>query len=155
MRGIQALGEFLDNYFISYFKVIYTHMKHMVIIFVLCSLIMLTACEQRAHRVEDSSNKKIFHKIDPDQLQVEQEILVIFEAPEAFQLQQGRVEGVSMYMGYMPVQVSRINATQWQAKFQLGACTEPSMRWRVSVPWQRNDGNEQGVYRFEFTTETN
>ena len=130
-------------------------MKRMVFIFVLCSLVMLTACEQRAHKVEDSSYKKIFHKIDPDQPRVEQEILVVFEAPEAFVLNHGRVEGVNMYMGYMPVLVSRVNATQWQAKFQLGACTEPSMRWRVSIPWQTVAGNEQGIYPFEFTTETN
>ncbi|WP_417665230.1 hypothetical protein [Pseudidiomarina sp.] len=130
-------------------------MKRMVFIFVLCSLVMLTACEQRAHKVEDSSNKKIFHKIDPDQPRVEQEILVVFEAPEAFRLGHGRVEGVNMYMGYMPVRVSRISATQWQAKFQLGACTEPSMLWRVSIPWQTAAGNEQGVYQFEFATETN
>ncbi|RWU12181.1 hypothetical protein EGC76_03065 [Pseudidiomarina gelatinasegens] len=130
-------------------------MKTTVFIFVLCSLVMLTSCEQQAHKVEDSSNKKIFHKIDPDQPQVEQEILVTFEAPEAYQLQMGRVEGVNMYMGHMPVSVVQVSATTWQAKFQVGACTEPSMRWRVSIPWQAVDGSEQGVYQFEFNTETN
>lgn len=130
-------------------------MKLKVYIFMLYSLFMLTGCERQAHKVEDSSIKKIFHKLDPDQPKVEQEILVTFEAPEAINLQRGRVEGVNMYMGHMPVTVVQVSPTQWQAKFQLGACTEPSMRWRVSVPWQALNGNEQGIYQFEFTTEIN
>ena|SRR5690554_1293363 len=130
-------------------------MKAKVFILALFSVFVLTSCSPSTHDDEHSSKAKILHNIDPDQPRVEQEITVVFEVPSTITMQQGRVEGVNMYMGYMPVQVEAVSATQWRAKLWLGACAEPRMQWRVSIPWQNDSADEQGVYQFDFYTETN
>ena len=134
-------------------------MKAKVFILAVLSGAMLMACNpntsQQTVATKHSSNEKIFHTIDPDQPRVEAEISVTIQAPDSFQLQQGRIEGVNMTMGYMPVAVVPVAAGRWRATLWLGACTEPSMRWRVSLPWRDLSTNTNGFYEFEFVTENN
>lgn len=123
------------------------------------SFMVLTGCKPNTTAEtlisEHSSNAKIFHKIDPDQPRVEQEIHVVIQAPETITFTRGKIEGVNMYMGYMPVELKQINATTWQTTLYLGACAEPTMHWQVSLPWQTPNDAERGVYQFKFVTETN
>ncbi|OZB05066.1 MAG: hypothetical protein B7X54_06410 [Idiomarina sp. 34-48-12] len=130
-------------------------MKVKVFIFALLSVFLLSSCEQQPLLEQHRTNKKIFHKFDPDQLRVEEPILITFIAPKGIVLQQGKLEGVSMYMGVIPLVVEQHTDTSWQVKVWLGACSDPQMRWRGVVPWINATTNKRGYYQFEFTTETN
>lgn len=44
------------------------------------------------------------------------------------------VEGESMYMGSIPLQWKENDTGNWQTTLYLGACTEPQMTWRLTVP---------------------
>lgn len=139
-------------------KVNDTRMKLTVFIGAALSVFVLTGCHPNTSSetlaTKHSSNEKIFHKLDPDQPQVEQRITVLIQAPEDIDFALGKVEGVNMSMGYLPVPIERVSAQQWRATFTLGACTEPRMIWRVTLPWQRAATAESGRYTFEFVTET-
>jgi len=46
----------------------------------------------------------------------------------------GKIEGISNYMGQIPLSFSFDASSQrWQSQFMLGACTEPQMRWRLTL----------------------
>lgn len=132
-------------------------MKAKVFILAVLSSFMLIGCNPKTSQstvaTKHSSNEKIFHTIDPDQPRVEEEIRVTIQAPETIELGRGRITGVNMAMGYMPVTMTASAAGQWHATLWLGACTEPLMRWRVSLPWRDASDGSSGVYEFEFVTE--
>ncbi|MFC0444815.1 hypothetical protein ACFOD1_10755 [Pseudidiomarina halophila] len=46
------------------------------------------------------------------------------------------VEGESMYMGSIPLQWKVNDTGRWQTTLYLGACSEPRMTWRLTVPLQ-------------------
>ncbi|KFZ31825.1 hypothetical protein IDSA_03835 [Pseudidiomarina salinarum] len=58
-----------------------------------------------------------------------------------------------MNMGHMPVQWQQVSPGVWQAQIILGACTEPVMRWRVTIPLTGELGDLPPVYAFEFVTD--
>lgn len=130
-------------------------MKVKVFIFALLSVFLLSSCEQQQPPEQHRTNEKIFHKFDPDQPRVEEQFAIEFTVPEGLILEQGKLEGVSMYMGVIPLVVEQQTDTTWQVKVWLGACSDPQMRWQASVPWYNQATNVKGYYRFEFTTETN
>ncbi|WP_055437947.1 hypothetical protein [Pseudidiomarina woesei] len=134
-------------------------MKLKVFICAALSAIVLIGCNPNSPsttlETKHSSNDKIFHKIDPDQPRVEQQISVLIQAPANIEFSLGKVEGVNMNMGYMPVSIVRQGTNQWRADLYLGACTEPRMQWRVSLPWSSPTSAQNGVYQFDFYTETN
>lgn len=155
----RRLAVFYTQSEFPYKKVKYTHMIVKVFIGVALSVIALTGCGPDTPSAtlvtKHSSNEKIFHKIDPDQPRVEQQISVLIQAPEEYEFGLGKVQGVNMNMGYMPISLRRIHATEWQATLLIGACTEPRMQWRVAIPWRSTVTKEQGMYQFDFFTETN
>src|SRR5690606_29181010 len=121
----------------------------------LLSVFVLSSCEQQPLIEQHRTNEKIFHKFDPDQPRVEEPILITFIAPKGIVLQQGKLEGVSMYMGVIPLTLEQLTETSWQAELWLGACSDPQMQWRGVVPWFDASTKERGYYQFEFMTETN
>ncbi|RUO49870.1 hypothetical protein [Pseudidiomarina donghaiensis] len=155
----RRLADFCTQLVIPYKMVKYTHMKLKVFICAALSVIVLIGCNPNSPSTtlvtKHSSNEKIFHKIDPDQPQVEQQISVLIQAPDDIQFTLGKVEGINMNMGYMPVNLVRESANEWRANLYLGACTEPRMQWRVSLPWFSSTAEQNGVYQFDFYTETN
>lgn len=155
----RRLAIFCTLFCIPYTKVKHTLMIDKVFIGAALSVMVLTGCKPNTTvatpTTEHRSNTKIFHKIDPDQPRVEQEIHVVIQAPETITFAHGKIEGLNMYMGYMPVKVTHIDRGKWQTTLYLGACAEPTMHWQVSLPWQAANSTESGVYQFEFMTETN
>ncbi|WP_143001055.1 hypothetical protein [Pseudidiomarina indica] len=130
-------------------------MKPRVFIYALLSGILLTSCKPAPLPYENSSPGKIRHIFDPDQPKVEQPMTVIFTVAPDIELQRGVIEGVSMYMGTIPLVVEPVSETQWQAELWLGACSDPQMRWRATIPWVNPTAGTRGQYQFEFVTETN
>ncbi len=42
--------------------------------------------------------------------------------------------GINMYMGKIPLQLQpKQSQGQWKSQFMVGACTEPEMRWQLTV----------------------
>ncbi|MDX1525096.1 MAG: hypothetical protein R3273_02520 [Pseudidiomarina maritima] len=126
-------------------------MKIKVFIFVVCSMVFLFGCRDKVPQVQHSADTKIFHQIDPDQPMVEQPILIQLTLPEQVQPQLSKVTGVNMYMGAIPLVWQQQTQTRWQAELLLGACAEPLMQWRVTVPLL-NGEQQLSPYVFEFST---
>lgn len=116
---------------------------------------MLISCKPAPLVYENSSNEKIRHIFDPDQPRVEAPLTVIFTVAPEIELKRGIIAGVSMYMGTIPVAVEQVKATEWRAELWLGACSDPQMRWQMTIPWNDESTGTQGHYQFEFVTETN
>ncbi|QGT95194.1 hypothetical protein D3795_02925 [Pseudidiomarina andamanensis] len=130
-------------------------MKVKVFIFALLSVFLLSSCEHQQPRQQHSSKAKIFHKIDPDQPLVEEPFVITFTTPAEVLLENGKIEGISMYMGSIPLILEQIAVGKWQAKLWLGACSDPQMQWQGTVPWRHRENSIRGVYVFQFKTETN
>ena len=128
-------------------------MINKVFISALFSVVVLISCNPTKSDQELSSNKNIFHKIDPNQPMVEQPIFLSITAPDSVRFELGTIEGVNMSMGYLPVLIEPVSDQLWRGKILLGACTEPQMRWRVVLPWRDELTQAQGIYSFEFVTE--
>ncbi|MCF2909054.1 hypothetical protein L1285_12065 [Pseudoalteromonas sp. DL2-H2.2] len=53
------------------------------------------------------------------------------------------LEGVTMYMGKIPVFFEQQGSSLWSAQVMVGACSEPVMEWRMTVETvNRINGNE-------------
>ncbi|SFR40422.1 hypothetical protein SAMN04488070_0547 [Pseudidiomarina maritima] len=130
-------------------------MKAKVFIFALLSVFLLSSCEQQQPLQQHRTKAEIFHKFDPDQPRVEEPFVITLTAPTDVQLENGKIEGISMYMGSIPLVIEQITASEWQAQVWLGACSDPQMQWQVTVPWYNTATSARGVYVFQFMTETN
>lgn len=61
----------------------------------------------------------------------------------------GSVEGVSMYMGKVPVTFSQTDIHQYSGVFFLGSCSEPNMTWQMTIDVLFKDGsNAKKVLQF-------
>ncbi|WP_199608615.1 hypothetical protein [Flocculibacter collagenilyticus] len=53
----------------------------------------------------------------------------------------GKIEGASMYMGHIPLVFDTNEETGLvEAKTFLGACSDPDMRWQISIEYQTVSG---------------
>ncbi len=75
-------------------------------------------------------------KMPIEPIPLEQRIKLTLELPDRVKPGLGNVEGVSMYMGSIPLQWKQTDTGKWQADLYLGSCTEPRMTWRLTVPLQ-------------------
>lgn len=79
-------------------------------------------------------------RYSPGHLPVET-LLTLQIKPTATMTQlQGRIEGISNYMGVIPLRFSQQSDGVWSTQFMLGACTEPDMLWRLTLSYQTADG---------------
>lgn len=59
---------------------------------------------------------------------------------------EAKVEGMNMFMGYIPLVFEPKGASVWQADLILGACAEPDMQWLMSLSQGSNS------YSIDFST---
>jgi hypothetical protein len=59
------------------------------------------------------------------------------------QVESSELRGLSMYMGRIPVIWEPVNAHEWRAQLQLGACTDPDMRWQLELNLTNENGSHQ------------
>lgn len=64
---------------------------------------------------------------------VEEQIPLTLTLPDPLEISGAYVEGVNMFMGKIPVPLEQNDKQQWQGWFMLGACSQPSMQWRMVV----------------------
>ncbi|MDN7126528.1 hypothetical protein J6J08_03940 [Pseudidiomarina sp. 1APR75-33.1] len=65
---------------------------------------------------------------------VEQAMVIELSLPPLVKPGLSQVEGVSMYMGSVPLLWKENDTGDWQTTLYLGACTEPRMLWRLTIP---------------------
>ena len=63
---------------------------------------------------------------------------------------QAHIEGVSMYMGKIPVMFEPFNNSpgNYQATTILGRCNDDEMQWRLVVSWQQNNQTVKAYRQF-------
>lgn len=67
--------------------------------------------------------------------------------PEGSVIIDAKLEGVTMYMGYIPVTFSRL-ADIYQAQTMVGICSEKNMEWKLRLQLQDSEGNTQHINYF-------
>lgn len=94
----------------------------------------------------DLHQQKIALWLPVQPVPIEQALTLRLEVPKGVTPTLSRVEGVSMYMGTLPVQWQQVSDTEWQTNLYLGACTDPKMQWRLTIPLQhQHDGLPNSV----------
>ncbi|NMH61031.1 hypothetical protein [Alteromonas ponticola] len=67
---------------------------------------------------------------------IEERIDVVISSENPFELEQAVIEGVNMYMGTLPVVEEAVAEMTWRGWFMLGACSEPTMQWRMTIKFK-------------------
>lgn len=80
----------------------------------------------------------------------EQDFQLELELPQGIVVESSRVEGESMYMGWIPVQWQQHAENQYQATTRVGACHTRNMVWAVRLVLRNASGQTQ-THRFFFT----
>ena len=63
---------------------------------------------------------------------VEEELFIVFESPERFQIKRAWIEGDNMYMGKTPILFENANKPNLGLTF-LGSCNLAEMKWLLFV----------------------
>lgn len=112
----------------------------MRLIFSLIALCLLPACQPvevstpeltLTHQVLIGGHQLVY---SPASLPVETPLTLHLTPDQPIVSAKGKIEGISNYMGQIPLSFSfDSNNQRWQSQFMLGACTEPQMRWRLTL----------------------
>lgn len=78
----------------------------------------------------------------PERVVVEREFVIHLRVNEKqqFSIKSAKIQGVSMYMGYIPLLFKPTGKNQWTAIAMLGSCSEPNMRWQILIELEHVDG---------------
>lgn len=105
---------------------------------------LLQACQPVA---KDSSPQVLWQTdslmltVAPGNILVETPLLLSMQSAEPISVISGELQGVSMYMGRIPLQWQQVEGG-WQSTFLLGACSDPNMRWQLALLLQYADGRQ-------------
>jgi len=112
----------------------------MRLIFSLTLFVLLQACQPAGvaapdlaltHQVQIAGHQLEY---SPARLPVESLLTLQLTPAQPIISAKGKIEGISNYMGQIPLSFSFDASSQrWQSQFMLGACTEPQMRWRLTL----------------------
>lgn len=105
---------------------------------------LLSACQP----VNKDSSQQVLWQTDtlaltitPGSILVETPLLLSIKSAEPIQAISGELQGISMYMGRIPLQWQQIEG-EWQSTFLLGACSDPKMRWQLELELHYADGQQ-------------
>jgi hypothetical protein len=102
-----------------------------------CLLVtVLSGCSKPPDIQEHSAEIPFSITWQPELPRAEQAIVFSLILPSEVKPELSEVRGVSMYMGRIPLPWRQIQPGQWQAELVVGACTEPTMQWQLTVPLQ-------------------
>ncbi|SFT85814.1 MULTISPECIES: hypothetical protein [Pseudoalteromonas] len=66
--------------------------------------------------------------------------------PNAYNVS-AKLEGVTMYMGYIPLQFTQ-KGSYWSAQTMVGVCSEPVMTWKMTVVFTDAQNRQQSVFYY-------
>ena len=75
-----------------------------------------------------------FHfALSAERVHPESPFSVSLQMPADALIESAKMQGITMYMGTIPVLFKQIDARLWQADIMVGACSEPNMLWQLDV----------------------
>ncbi|WP_127348090.1 hypothetical protein [Pseudidiomarina mangrovi] len=99
--------------------------------------ILISGCDRPPNTIHDSPEIPFTITWQPELPRAEQPIVFSLTLPSDLAPELSQVRGVSMYMGRIPLQWQAVGAGRWQATLLVGACSEPTMQWQLTVPLRR------------------
>lgn len=125
-------------------------------------IICLTACNPQQLSIEEQptaascepnepceyNNKARIWLPDPS-LTPETAFDINLSLPKNIKIQNAKLEGVTMYMGYIPVSFEVVD-TIYQAHTMVGVCSEKNMKWKLLVQVQDSQGQIQHLTYYFF-----
>lgn len=89
--------------------------------------------------------------VEQAQIIPERDFKLSFTMKEGMRIIDAKIEGESMYMGWIPLQWQRVdNTSTYVAKSRVGACKTQNMVWAVQMTLANQQGIRQKV-RFYFS----
>lgn len=90
-------------------------------------------------------------------IQIEENISISVEHANQYVMQGGWLEGTNMYMGKTPLFIqnseTKIGTTVHQGNLFIGACSEPSMRWKLVIDLQNIETGQSHLLSIFFQTQ--
>lgn len=71
--------------------------------------------------------------------------------PEDLTIHNAKLEGVTMYMGYIPQQFKKQDG-HWQSKTMVGVCAEKTMLWKLVLVTQHTHTSVKNTQYYYFNT---
>ncbi|MDN3377325.1 MULTISPECIES: hypothetical protein [unclassified Pseudoalteromonas] len=130
------------------------------VILFLSIILCLTACNPQAISIEEqpvaascqpnepcdySNTTKIWLPVTD--LTPETAFKINLSIPEGSAIISAKLEGVTMYMGYIPVTFEAIDDI-YQATTMVGICSEKNMKWKLRLQLQDSEGHTQHITYF-------
>lgn len=124
----------------------------MRLVFLAWLIFALTGCQPK---LKDSSQTTLLQTpalqllVSPAQIPVETPLTMTLQSSAELTSVTGELQGVSMYMGRIPLQwrqagvTTGTEATVWTAEFFLGACSDPAMQWQLQLWLDYADGQRE------------
>lgn len=133
-------------------------MKNIPLLLTLC--LLATACERES--IEEASVsatcKNNDHCLFADKTEIwlsapnispETPFTINLKLPEGASINSAKLEGVTMYMGYIPLQFKK-GANYWHADTMVGLCSEKVMTWKMTVSYTGADDQTRSLlYYFD------
>ena len=123
----------------------------------LISAIILTACKPQETSIEEQATVASCLSNEPciydQQIKVwlsestvtpETPFDINLSLPEGLQVKRAKLEGVTMYMGYIPVFFESV-AGKFRATTMVGVCSEKNMEWKLSIELKDQQGNNSQI----------
>lgn len=85
------------------------------------------------------------------QMPVERPVQLTLRSEKPLHIEASELRGLSMYMGRVPLVWEQVSKHEWQATLQLGACTDPDMRWQLRLSLATEKGSHQWQLPFSST----
>jgi hypothetical protein len=97
-------------------------------------LVLISGCDRPPDTLKHSAAIPFSITWQPELPRAEQPIVFSLTLPAELIPELSEVRGVSMYMGRIPLQWQQVAPGYWQATLVVGACSEPTMHWQLTVP---------------------
>ena len=129
-------------------------------LFFLLSIVSVTACKSQNVSIEEQltpascqPNEPCIYKnkinvwLSEPQLTPETPFDINLSLPANRKIQKARLEGVTMYMGYIPINFDLVGDI-YRASTMVGICSEKNMKWKMLLQLQDPKGNVQHITYF-------
>ncbi|WP_158684700.1 hypothetical protein [Pseudoalteromonas sp. T1lg48] len=140
------------------------HTRHYLILFpLLATLLSLTACDDADMSIVKDGPlthccdyhplhiEPFYFALSAERVHPESSFSVSLHMPSDTQIQGAKMQGITMYMGTIPVLFKQIDEQLWQADIMVGACSEPNMLWHLSVNVSHNGQAQTLTYPINVT----
>ncbi|GGW71196.1 hypothetical protein [Alishewanella tabrizica] len=114
-------------------------------------LVAVSGCQPRQKDITQAillQTAEFILQISPGTIPVETALTLSLATQEPLVQVSAEIQGVSMYMGRIPLQwrqadtTAEAKNTAWTAEFFLGACSDPQMQWQLQLWLEYPDGRK-------------